>query len=135
MSIEIDVLNGDASWQRTEPLHNAVFGVLSQITESHGHIGMCLDSGHANLHVGTRNDYVRFVDLLGDHVPITHWHAHENWGDRDAHLPLFTGPTALDDRGLRGLVRRLRARGFAGSVSTFVRSRRMCTSTRRPSPK
>jgi hypothetical protein len=26
MSLEIDVLNGDASWDRTEPLHNAVFG-------------------------------------------------------------------------------------------------------------
>ena len=26
MSIEIDVLNGDASWKRTEPLHEAVFG-------------------------------------------------------------------------------------------------------------
>src|SRR5262249_15591604 len=65
---------------------------------------------------GTRNNYVGFVDLLGGHVPIIHWHAHENWGDRDSHLTLFTGPSARDDRGLRALVRRLLRRGFKGSV-------------------
>jgi sugar phosphate isomerase/epimerase len=101
----------------TSPDHiNAVFGVLSGIAGTEGRIGLCLDSGHANLHAGTRNDYVRFVDLLGEHVPIIHWHAHENWGDRDSHLPLFTGPSAKDDCGLRGLIQRLRQRGFAGSV-------------------
>ena len=52
-----------------------------------------------------RNDYVRFVDLLV-HVPIIHWHAHENWGDRDSHLTLFTGPAARDDLERGGLVRR-----------------------------
>lgn len=101
----------------TSPDHvNAVFGVLARIPEAAGRVGMCLDSGHANLHTGTRNDYVRFVDLLGDHVPIVHWHAHENWGDRDSHLPLFTGPSAANDGGVRELVRRLRTRGFAGAV-------------------
>jgi sugar phosphate isomerase/epimerase len=101
----------------TSPDHfNAVFGVLATMPETHGQVGMCLDMGHANLHAGTRNDYVRFVDLLGAHVPIIHWHAHENWGDRDSHLTLFTGPSRRDDRGLRGLVRRLLARGFGGSV-------------------
>jgi sugar phosphate isomerase/epimerase len=102
---------------QTSPDHfNAVFGVLSAMPEASGCVGMCLDSGHANLFAETRNDFLRFVDLLGEHVPIIHWHAHENWGDRDSHLPLFSGPSARDDRGLRGLVRRLRARGFAGSV-------------------
>jgi sugar phosphate isomerase/epimerase len=101
----------------TSPDHvNAVFGVLSAVPEAAGRVGMCLDSGHANLHAATRNNYVRYVDLLGYHVPILHWHAHENWGDRDSHLPLFTGPSAGDDRGVRALVRRLRRRGFAGSV-------------------
>jgi sugar phosphate isomerase/epimerase len=101
----------------TSPDHaNAVFGVLSAVPGAAGRVGMCLDSGHANLHGPTRNDYVRYVDLLGGHVPIVHWHAHENWGDRDSHLPLFTGPSGVDDRGLRGLVRRLKARGFSGSV-------------------
>ena len=79
-------------------------------------VGMCLDMGHANLHAGTRNDYLRLRRPAGRHVPIVHWHAHENWGDRDSHLTLFTGPSARDDRGLRGLVRRLLRRGFRGSV-------------------
>jgi len=95
---------------------NAVFGVLTAMPEAAGRVGMCLDSGHANLFTGTRNDYLRFVDLLGEHVPIIHWHAHENWGDRDSHLPLFTGPSGRDDRGIRELVRRLKARRFSGSV-------------------
>jgi sugar phosphate isomerase/epimerase len=93
---------------------NAVFGVLASIPEAAGGVGMCLDMGHANLHSGTKNDYVRYADCLGDHVPIIHWHVHENWGDRDSHLTLFTGPAARDDRGVRGLVRRLLARGFRG---------------------
>ena len=95
---------------------NAVFGVLSAMSEAEGRVGMCLDMGHANLQSSTRNDYHGFVDRLGEHVPIVHWHAHENWGDRDSHLTLFTGPSAQDDRGLRGLVRRLQRRGFCGSV-------------------
>jgi sugar phosphate isomerase/epimerase len=102
---------------RTSPDHfNAVFGILSAMAEATGRVGMCLDSGHANLYPRTRNDFLRFVDLLGNHVPIIHWHAHENWGDRDSHLPLFTGPSAHDDRGLRELVRRLKSRDFAGSA-------------------
>jgi len=102
---------------QTSPDHvNAVFGVLSAIPEASGRIGMCLDSGHANLFDGTRNDILRFVDLLGEHVPIIHWHAHENWGDRDSHLPLFTGPSSRDENGVRELVRRLKKRGFSGSV-------------------
>src|SRR5262245_6013416 len=101
----------------TSPDHfNAVFGVLSGMPEAAGRVGMCFDMGHANLFAGTRNDYVRFVDLLGSHVPVIHWHAHENWGDRDSHLTLFTGPAARDDHGIRGVLRRLLKRGFAGSV-------------------
>jgi sugar phosphate isomerase/epimerase len=95
---------------------NATFGALAAVPEAAGALGMCLDSGHANLHAGTRNDYLGFVDRLGEHVPIVHWHAHENWGDRDSHLTLFTGPSGRDDTGLRGLVGRLWRRGFGGSV-------------------
>jgi sugar phosphate isomerase/epimerase len=95
---------------------NAIFGVLSGMPEACGRIGMCFDMGHANLFSGTRNNYLRFVDLLGEHVRIIHWHAHENWGDRDSHLTLFTGPSARDDGGARELVRRLLRRGFCGSV-------------------
>jgi sugar phosphate isomerase/epimerase len=101
----------------TSPDHfNAVFGVLAEMPEATGRVGMCLDMGHANLYGGTHNNYVRFVDLLGNHIPLIHWHAHENWGDRDSHLTLFTGPSARDDRGLRELIRRLLQRGFCGSV-------------------
>jgi len=95
---------------------NAVFGVLSTMREAAGRIGMCFDMGHANLFSSTRNNYVRFVELLGEHVPIIHWHAHENWGDRDSHLTLFTGPAARDERGIRALVQELLRRGFSGSV-------------------
>jgi sugar phosphate isomerase/epimerase len=95
---------------------NAVFGALAAMPEAEGRVGLCLDMGHANLYAGTRNDYIRFVDELGEHVPIVHWHAHENWGNRDSHLTLFTGPSARDEAGLRGLVRRLVRRGFSGSV-------------------
>jgi sugar phosphate isomerase/epimerase len=99
------------------PAHvNAVFEVLAGMPEAAGRVGLCLDMGHANLYAGTHNDYVRFVDRLGEHVPLLHWHAHENWGDGDSHLALFTGPSAHDDRGLRALIGRLKGRGFTGSV-------------------
>ena len=102
---------------QTSPDHcNALFGVLSAMPEAAGRVGMCFDLGHANLFQGTRNDFLRFIDLLGYHVPIIHWHAHENWGDRDSHLPLFTGPSSNDASGLRRIVRRLKERGFSGSV-------------------
>lgn len=101
----------------TSPDHfNAVFRVLATMPEAIGWVGMCLDTGHANLHVETKNDYIRFVDRLGDHVPIVHWHAHENWGDRDSHLTLFTGPAGRDSTGLRVLIERLLRRGFCGSI-------------------
>jgi sugar phosphate isomerase/epimerase len=95
---------------------NGVFAALAALPEAAGRVGLCLDTGHANLCPATRNDYVGFVDRLGEHVPIVHWHAHENWGDRDSHLTLFTGPSSRDERGPRGLVRRLLRRGFRGSV-------------------
>jgi sugar phosphate isomerase/epimerase len=95
---------------------NATFAALARHPESAGSVGMCLDMGHANLCPATRNDYLGYVDRLGPQVPIIHWHAHENWGDRDSHLPLFTGPSARNDAGVRGLVERLKQRGFNGSV-------------------
>ena len=101
----------------TSPDHlNAVFNVLATMPEAVGRVGMCLDTGHANLHVETQNDYIRFIDRLGDHVPIVHWHVHENWGDRDSHLTLFTGPAGRDSTGLRVLIERLLRRGFSGSI-------------------
>jgi sugar phosphate isomerase/epimerase len=95
---------------------NAVFTELRRDGASPWVVGMCFDMGHANLCGTTRNDYCAYVDRLGPQVPINHWHAHENWGDRDSHLPLFTGPLARNDLGLRGLLLRLMRRGFNGNV-------------------
>lgn len=80
------------------------------------HVGMCLDLGHANLCPGTRNDYLRYFDLLGPQVPVRHLHLHENWGDADSHLTVFTGPAGRDDAGVRGCLERLRRRGYSGSI-------------------
>jgi sugar phosphate isomerase/epimerase len=101
----------------TSPDHfNAVFGALAKVPEAYGLVGMCLDTGHANLHSQTRNDYLLFFERLGNHVPIVQWHAHENWGDCDSHLTLFTGPAGRDPTGLRVLMERLWRRGFCGSI-------------------
>jgi sugar phosphate isomerase/epimerase len=75
---------------------------------------MCFDLGHANLHELTRNNYWRFLDGLSEQVPIIHLHLHENYGDRDSHLVLFTGPSRDNTAGLEGLIDRLARRGFAG---------------------
>jgi sugar phosphate isomerase/epimerase len=96
---------------------NHLFSLFAEMLEAQGGVvGMCLDNGHANLCAATRNDYLVFVDRLAANVPIVHWHAHENWGDRDSHLTLFTGPSARNDAGVRGLVERLLRRGFRGNV-------------------
>ena len=83
---------------------------------ANGWVGMCLDIGHANLYDGTRNDYIRYLDELSPEVPIIHLHGHENWGDQDAHLTLFTGPARDNDAGVRALVERLIGRGYAGAM-------------------
>ncbi|HYA32168.1 MAG TPA: sugar phosphate isomerase/epimerase family protein, partial [Thermodesulfovibrionales bacterium] len=80
------------------------------------HIGICLDLGHANLCRSTRNDYLRFIDQLGPHVPLIHIHMHENYGDLDSHLPLFTGPASRDPSGIEGFLGRMDKRSFSGSV-------------------
>jgi sugar phosphate isomerase/epimerase len=79
-------------------------------------VGLCLDVGHANLCAETRNDYLAYVDRLAPEVVISHVHLHENWGDEDSHLTLFTGPAGRDPAGVEGLVDRLVRRGFAGCI-------------------
>lgn len=79
-----------------------------------GKVGMCLDLGHANLYLPLANDYLGYIDRLGPHVPIVHLHLHENYGDRDAHLPVFSGPSGRDASGIEGFVDRMKRRGFAG---------------------
>ena len=71
---------------------------------------MCLDIGHANLCQATRNQFLRYLDGLDPAVPIIHLHVHENFGDSDSHLTLFTGPAGVDDSGVRAFLERLRQR-------------------------
>ncbi|MCL5096117.1 MAG: sugar phosphate isomerase/epimerase [Candidatus Omnitrophica bacterium] len=101
----------------TTPEHfNRLFSQIYGLgTERTGHVGMCLDIGHANLCPTTLNDYLGYLDQLDRRVPIIHLHLHENYGDRDAHLPLFTGPSGKDPTGVRGLLERLKKRRFSGS--------------------
>ena len=94
---------------------NQFFAALNQGGDfPFAHAGMCFDLGHANLHEATRNDYCRFLDRLTEQVPIIHLHLHENYGDRDSHLTLFTGPSGENITGLEGLIERLARRGFGG---------------------
>jgi phosphoglucan,water dikinase len=104
------------------PLHapelfNELFAKLRALDSvPSSHVGVCLDLGHANLCAATRNDYLAFYDRLEPHLPLIHLHVHENWGDSDSHLPLFTGPSARDDSGIRGLVTRLKKRNYCGAI-------------------
>jgi sugar phosphate isomerase/epimerase len=75
-----------------------------------------LDIGHANLCASTHNQFIRYLDLLAAEVPLIHIHAHENYGDRDSHLTLFTGPAREDDSGIRAFVERLHRRVYRGAV-------------------
>ncbi len=78
------------------------------------HAGMCFDLGHANLFGATQNNYLKYFDALGADVPVIHLHLHENFGDRDSHLTLFTGPARENPAGVGGLLARLHRRGFSG---------------------
>jgi sugar phosphate isomerase/epimerase len=79
-------------------------------------VGMCLDSGHANLYQGTLNEYLMFIDQIDSQVPIIHVHLHKNYGDTDSHLPLFNGPAEKDAFGIQGLLKRLIRRNFSGCL-------------------
>jgi sugar phosphate isomerase/epimerase len=79
-------------------------------------VGMCFDLGHANLCQATRNDYLKFLDLIEPNVPIIHFHLHENYGDHDSHLALFTGPAGNDASGIHAFLERLNRRRFSGCM-------------------
>jgi sugar phosphate isomerase/epimerase len=79
-------------------------------------VGMCLDLGHANLYASTRNDYLGYFDQLDEMVPVNHLHVHENWGDSDSHLTLFTGPARTNPAGVCGFLERVLQRHYSGSI-------------------
>jgi phosphoglucan,water dikinase len=96
---------------------NRMFDLLQNVKDKPiQNVGMCFDLGHANLCSSTRNDYLRFIYLLESQLPIIHVHMHENFGDRDSHLPVFTGPSRENDAGVREFVKRLRHLNFSGSI-------------------
>ncbi len=96
---------------------NLFFGQLRTLPSGEiSHVGMCLDIGHANLCAGTRNDYLRFLDMIDERIPIIHLHMHENYGDQDSHLTVFTGPAGRDASGIERLIERLKRRSFSGSI-------------------
>lgn len=92
---------------------NQLFEAVAKLA-CRNRVGMCFDLGHANLYWQTRNDYLAYMDGLGEHVPMIHAHVHENAGDADSHLPLFTGPAGEDSRGVQAWVSRILERGFQG---------------------
>ncbi len=93
---------------------NDTFALLMDAELPAGTVGMCLDIGHANLCAVTHNDFLRFYDELAEHVPLFHLHMHENYGDADKHLTLFTGPAGADDSAIRAFLERLRDRAYGG---------------------
>ena len=95
---------------------NETFQRLATLDMDTSHVGMCLDIGHANLFSGTHNDYIRYIDELAPELPIIHLHVHENWGDCDSHLALFTGPAKDNDTGVRLFVERLQQRHYSGAM-------------------
>lgn len=109
LSIENTPLTGPADFNET-------FRCLDALDMDTGHVGMCLDIGHANLFSGTHNDYIRYIDELAPEVPIIHLHVHENWGDSDSHLALFTGPARDNDAGVRTFLQRMQQRGYSGAM-------------------
>ena len=102
----------------TSPLDfNQVFALFWSSGEvERSRLGMCLDIGHANLCNSTRNDFIRYIDELSLDVPIIHCHVHENYGDADTHLPLFTGPAGRDDSAIRAFIQRMHVRNYSGAM-------------------
>lgn len=95
---------------------NQTFAALRDVNGGAQHVGFCLDLGHANLCAPTHNDYIGYIDQLTGEVPILHAHVHENYGDADSHLTLFSGPAGDHDGGIRAFIGRLRTRRFSGAL-------------------
>ncbi len=96
---------------------NALFAMIRSMNNaSVSHVGMCLDLGHANLCDSSKNDYLGFIKRLDSGVPVIHIHLHENYGDHDSHLTIFTGPSRENDAGIYGFIKLLKKRKFEGAI-------------------
>ncbi len=72
MSIEIDILNGDASWTRVEALHHAVFGRHIVEKLSWGHI----EWAHADLRVLIDEPEGELACHVGIYFRTVSWNGH-----------------------------------------------------------
>lgn len=95
---------------------NHLFSLIKNMNGSSEHVGLCFDLGHANLCDSTRNDYIAYIRRLDKQVPIIHIHLHENYGDHDSHLTIFTGPAGENDGGIYCLIDHLKKFRFEGSI-------------------
>lgn len=95
---------------------NTFFALLKTAKVAAHRVGLCLDLGHANLHDATRNDYLRYIGGISADVPLIHVHLHENCGEADLHLPIFSGPAAHDESGVRAFAQWLKRRDFGGAI-------------------
>ena len=109
LSIENTVFTGPEDF-------NELFRALRKTKTASGHVGMCLDIGHANLCASTRNDFLGFVDLLEIKTPVIHVHLHENYGSMDSHMALFTGHLAKDPAAINGFMERMVMRNYTGAM-------------------
>ena len=111
---ELNLAIENTVWTGPEDF-NALFAALRERNDlPTAHVGMCFDLGHANLFGATQNNYLNYLDALSPGVRINHLHLHENLGDRDSHLPLFTGPSRNNATGIAGMLSRVRQHGFDG---------------------
>jgi sugar phosphate isomerase/epimerase len=110
LSIENTTITGPDDFNRLFSMIKKLKGIPTR------HVGMCLDIGHANIYHETRNNILGYIDKLSVDVPVIHIHAHENFGDRDSHLTLFTGPSKTNTTGLKGFIKRMIDRGFNGLI-------------------
>lgn len=105
---------------RTSPDHlNAVFNVLATMPEAVGRVGMCLDTGHANLHVETQKDYIRRSGRAGYRTP-----SGRSCSCSLKMAALGTGPVVPAQRSqeVRGLPAALRARVCVAFLAEALRS-------------
>lgn len=95
---------------------NQVFSCLLDSGKMPVAAGLCLDIGHAGIFAETRGDFCAYLGRIAEFVPISHLHIHENDGELDQHLPLFTGKCSTDEEPVKKLISILKARGFSGSM-------------------
>jgi sugar phosphate isomerase/epimerase len=94
----------------------AFFSALTRRGLRSSQVGLCFDFGHTLLCQETGGSPIRFLQELRGEIPVLHCHLHENCGDRDSHMTLFTGPLGQDPNPLRQVLEALAQADYAGSM-------------------